>query len=115
MNKIGLIARRPIQNILIRFSGQKFSHDYDAMVNANKCVVFMKGTPDAPNVSFTNSHTENYGYRQCGFSRAVIQMLEAEGADFKEVDTHNILADEIMREELKEYSDWPTFPQVNNF
>ena len=39
-------------------------------------------------------------------------MLEAEGADFKEVDTHNILADEIMREELKEYSDWPTFPQV---
>ena len=42
-------------------------------------------------------------------------MLEAEGADFKEVDTHNILADEIMREELKEYSDWPTFPQVNNF
>ena len=42
-------------------------------------------------------------------------MLEAEGADFKEVDTHNILADEIMREELKEYSDWPTFPQVNIF
>ena len=39
-------------------------------------------------------------------------MLEAEGADFKEVDTHNILAGEIMREELKEYSDWPTFPQV---
>ena len=39
-------------------------------------------------------------------------MLEAEGADFKEIDTHNILADEIMREELKEYSDWPTFPQV---
>lgn len=97
MNKIGLIARRPIQNILIRFSGQKFTNDYDVMVNANKCVVFMKGTPEAPN---------------CGFSRAVIQMLEAEGADFKEVDTHNILADEIMREELKEYSDWPTFPQV---
>ena len=39
-------------------------------------------------------------------------MLEAEAADFKEIDTHNILADEIMREELKEYSDWPTFPQV---
>ena len=51
MNKIGLIARRPIQNILIRLSSQKFSHDYDAMVNANKCVVFMKGTPEAPNVN----------------------------------------------------------------
>ena len=117
MNKIGLIARRPIQNILIRFSSQKFSHDYDAMVNANKCVVFMKGTPDAPNVRiFLKSQkftfAGNHGYLQCGFSRAVIQMLEAEGADFKEVDTHNILADEIMREELKEYSDWPTFPQV---
>ena len=112
MNKIGLIARRPIQNILIRFSGQKFSHDYDAMVNANKCVVFMKGTPDAPNVSIYKTFAGNHGYIQCGFSRAVIQMLEAEGADFKEVDTHNILADEIMREELKEYSDWPTFPQV---
>ena len=50
MNKIGLIARRPIQNILIRFSSQKFTYDYDAVVNANKCVVFMKGTPEAPNV-----------------------------------------------------------------
>ena len=52
MNKIGLIARRPIQNILIRFSSQKFTYDYDAVVNANKCVVFMKGTPEAPNVIF---------------------------------------------------------------
>ena len=66
-------------------------------------------------VILTNLYTYNHGFSQCGFSRAVIQMLEAEGADFKEVDTHNILADEIMREELKEYSDWPTFPQVNIF
>jgi monothiol glutaredoxin len=57
----------------------------------------MKGTPQQP---------------QCGFSRAVIQMLEVEGADFKEVDSHNILENDVMREELKDFSDWPTFPQV---
>ena len=39
-------------------------------------------------------------------------MLQAESVDFSDVDTHNILADENMRSELKEYSDWPTFPQV---
>jgi glutaredoxin-related protein len=40
-------------------------------------------------------------------------MLEAEGANFEtEVNTHNILADDSMRVELKDYSDWPTFPQV---
>ena len=40
-------------------------------------------------------------------------MLEVEGADFAEVDTHNILENDIMREELKDFSDWPTFPQVS--
>ena len=40
-------------------------------------------------------------------------MLEAEGVDLRsEVDTYNILSEENMREEVKEFSDWPTFPQV---
>ena len=40
-------------------------------------------------------------------------MLEAEGVNLRaEVDTYNILEDDKMREELKEFSDWPTFPQV---
>merc|ERR1712062_239746 len=89
-----LLARRTLQLTSRRF---KFSYDYKEMVDKNKCVVFMKGTPQQP---------------QCGFSRAVIQMLEVEGADFAEVDTHNILENDIMREELKDFSDWPTFPQV---
>jgi len=39
-------------------------------------------------------------------------MLEAEGVNFNDVDAHNILAQEEMRTEMKEFSDWPTFPQV---
>ena len=40
-------------------------------------------------------------------------MLEAEGVDLnKEVSAHNILEEEGMREEMKDFSDWPTFPQV---
>ena len=40
-------------------------------------------------------------------------MLEAEGVDFnKELSAHNILEEDGMREEMKEFSDWPTFPQV---
>lgn len=40
-------------------------------------------------------------------------MLEAEGVNMQvDLDAHNILVEEAMREELKDYSDWPTFPQV---
>lgn len=39
-------------------------------------------------------------------------MLEAEGVDFKDVDAHNVLVEEDMRNEMKDFSDWPTFPQV---
>ncbi|CBY19921.1 unnamed protein product [Oikopleura dioica] len=90
---------RRLAQSLVRTTQFRFvSHDYQAIVNAKKCVVFMKGTPDAP---------------QCGFSRAVIQMLEAEGVDLNnEISAHNILEEDGMREEMKEFSDWPTFPQV---
>ena len=40
-------------------------------------------------------------------------MLEAEGVNFEDVDAHNILAQEEMRTEMKDFSDWPTFPQVH--
>ncbi|KAI9350021.1 thioredoxin-like protein [Zopfochytrium polystomum] len=54
----------------------------------------MKGTREAP---------------QCGFSRAVVQVMELQGVDFKTV---NVLADEEIRSGIKEYSSWPTIPQV---
>lgn len=60
----------------------------------NKVVVFMKGTPEAP---------------QCGFSAATIQVLKSFPYPFKGV---NILADPEIRESLPDYSNWPTFPQI---
>ncbi|KAI8807565.1 thioredoxin-like protein [Cladochytrium replicatum] len=64
-------------------------------VKGNDMIVYIKGTPDAP---------------QCGFSRAVVQMLQAEGV--RQYAFINILENEEMRSGLKEYSQWPTFPQV---
>jgi monothiol glutaredoxin len=61
---------------------------------AQPVVLFMKGTPDFP---------------QCGFSAQSVQVLRAVGADFVHV---NILEDSEMRQALKQYSNWPTFPQL---
>jgi monothiol glutaredoxin len=69
----------------------------DAAVNEHPLVVFMKGTPDMP---------------MCGFSRAVIQILEVQGVDKSKLKTYNILDDQELREGIKEYSAWPTIPQV---
>ncbi|KAI8927936.1 thioredoxin-like protein [Entophlyctis helioformis] len=67
----------------------------DEAVKSNDIVVFMKGNKEAP---------------QCGFSRAVVQILQLQGVqDFKTV---NVLADEEVRNGIKEYTSWPTIPQV---
>jgi len=63
-------------------------------VTGNEVVLFMKGTPVFP---------------QCGFSATVVQVLSRLGLKFKGVD---ILADPAIRTHLKEFSDWPTFPQL---
>ena len=60
----------------------------------NEVVLFMKGTPVFP---------------QCGFSAVTVQVLSRLGLKFKGVD---ILADPAIRTHLKEFSDWPTFPQL---
>lgn len=57
-------------------------------------VLYMKGTPDFP---------------QCGFSNQIVQVLNACGTDFEAV---NILEDPELREALKVYSSWPTYPQL---
>lgn len=57
-------------------------------------VLYMKGTPDFP---------------QCGFSGRVVQALQACNAQYRAV---NIFEDPELREALKEYSNWPTFPQL---
>ena len=63
-------------------------------LSSDKIVLYMKGTPQFP---------------QCGFSAKATQMLGACGAKFT---TYDILSDPEMRQGLKEYSHWPTFPQL---
>lgn len=61
---------------------------------ASRVVLYMKGTPDFP---------------QCGFSAQIVQVLNACQAEFASV---NILEDAELREALKIYSQWPTYPQL---
>ncbi|GAA5979213.1 hypothetical protein JCM5350_007101 [Sporobolomyces pararoseus] len=69
----------------------------DDVVKKNDLVLFMKGTPDLP---------------QCGFSRAVCQILEVQGVSPEKIVAFNCLEDQELREGIKEYSSWPTIPQV---
>ncbi|CAO3590144.1 unnamed protein product [Absidia cylindrospora] len=48
----------------------------------------------------------------CGFSRAAVQIMQVQGVDFKDVQTFNVLADDDLRQGIKDYSEWPTIPQV---
>ncbi|EAZ89579.1 Grx4 family monothiol glutaredoxin [Crocosphaera chwakensis] len=66
----------------------------DQMVNDHKILVFMKGNKLMP---------------QCGFSNNVVQILGTLGVPFETVD---VLADPEIRQGIKEYSNWPTIPQV---
>jgi monothiol glutaredoxin len=63
-------------------------------LGASPVVLFMKGTPDFP---------------QCGFSAQTVAALRAVGADFRHV---NIFEDPELREALKRFSNWPTYPQL---
>ena len=64
------------------------------VIEANNVCLFMKGTPEAP---------------QCGFSMAVSNILKHLNVEFKSV---NVLENEKLRQGIKEYSDWPTIPQL---
>ena len=66
----------------------------DSLVKGNKVVLFMKGVPEAP---------------QCGFSARVVEILNSLGVEF---DAVNVLADAAIRQGVKEYSNWPTIPQL---
>ena len=64
------------------------------LINENDICLFMKGTPDVP---------------QCGFSLAVANMLKHLNLKFKGI---NVLENDEMRQGIKQYSDWPTIPQL---
>ena len=64
------------------------------LISENKVCLFMKGTPDSP---------------QCGFSMAVSNVLKHLNVDFKGI---NVLEDDNLRQGIKDFSDWPTIPQL---
>lgn len=68
---------------------------FDEVVNKDKVVVFMKGVPTQP---------------MCGFSNAVVQILGLHGV--QQYGSYNVLEDDELRQGVKEYSSWPTVPQV---
>jgi len=63
-------------------------------VKTNDVVLFMKGTP---------------GFPQCGFSGQVVQILDYVGVDYKGI---NVLDSSELRQGIKDYSNWPTIPQL---
>ena len=69
----------------------------DQLVKSNDIVLFMKG---------------NASFPMCGFSGRAIQILKACGVDTKALTTVNVLEDEEVRQGIKEYSNWPTIPQL---
>lgn len=87
-------ARGAVRRVTTRAMGPELRESVDAFVRENKVVLFMKGTKAAP---------------RCGFSNTCVQILQNMNVPFADVD---ILANEDLRQGMKEYSSWPTFPQL---
>ncbi|XP_050087980.1 glutaredoxin-related protein 5, mitochondrial [Anopheles aquasalis] len=89
-NRIGLV-----QAAARSFSASAIDRkEIEKLVNNNKVVVFMKGNPEAP---------------RCGFSNAVVQILRMHSVNY---DSHDVLVSDELRQGIKDFSDWPTIPQV---
>ena len=73
---------------------QKVNEFINNEINNNEVCLFMKGTPDAP---------------QCGFSMAIANILKILNIKFKGI---NVLENEQISQGIKEFSDWPTIPQL---
>lgn len=83
-----------VSNVVLEGKSSTLEEKLKALVNRAQVMVFMKGIPDAP---------------QCGFSRTLVHMLREESIAF---DSFDILSDEQIRQGLKTFSDWPTYPQL---
>ncbi|KAJ4365216.1 monothiol glutaredoxin grx5 [Neocucurbitaria cava] len=91
----------PAARFLTPFQARLLSNEVrsaiDKAVASAPVVLFMKGTPETP---------------QCGFSRASIQILGMQGVDPEKFTAFNVLEDQDLRQGIKEYSEWPTIPQL---
>src|SRR5262249_39341242 len=96
---------QPVRALCMCYSGAEDRGGRDTMsddvkqqiqktIGDHRVVVFMKGTKHFP---------------QCGFSARVVEILKRSGVEFKDV---NVLADPVIRQGIKDFSSWPTIPQV---
>jgi monothiol glutaredoxin len=69
----------------------------DQLVKSNNILLFMKGSASFP---------------MCGFSGRAIQILKSFGVETKDISTVNVLEDQEIRQGIKDYSNWPTIPQL---
>lgn len=81
----------------IRFLSTEMEQSIKNAVESAPVVLFMKGTPEAP---------------ACGFSRATINLLGSLGVNPDKFAAYNVLEDDELRQGIKEFSDWPTIPQL---
>ncbi|KAI5778265.1 glutaredoxin-related protein [Geopyxis carbonaria] len=91
-----LAALRPLYPSFRQLSSEVRT-TIDSVLSTAPVVLFMKGTPETP---------------QCGFSKASVQILGLQGVDPDKFAAYNVLEDEEVRQGIKEYSNWPTIPQL---
>ncbi|KAJ6630955.1 thioredoxin-like protein [Mycena sp. CBHHK59/15] len=83
--------------LVARFLSQEARAQIQSAVSSSPVVLFMKGTPTHP---------------ECGFSRAAIQVLDLQQVPEDKLKTYNVLVDPELRSGIKEFSEWPTIPQL---
>ena len=88
------VLNNDISEIESADKSKDLTEQIETLLNSSKVVLFMKGNTQMP---------------QCGFSANSVSILKHVGVPFK---TFNILNDPEIRQGLKEYSNWPTFPQL---
>lgn len=90
-------AISPFSPLQARLLSDQTRSAIEKAVSSAPVVLFMKGTPETP---------------QCGFSRAAIQVLGIQGVNPDKFAAFNVLEDAELRAGIKEFSDWPTIPQL---
>ena len=89
-----MAVENELKDVLPQLEKEDLNDRIKAILNKDSVVLFMKGQPNAP---------------KCGFSRQIIEILNQTGVDFAHFD---ILTDNEIRQGLKKFSDWPTYPQL---
>lgn len=87
-------VKEKIKKLQNSASEETLENRLQKLIDRAPCMLFMKGNREVP---------------QCGFSRTIISLLEKHNAEYE---TFNILEDNEVREGLKKYSNWPTYPQL---